>query len=130
MGWETFTAANPNKSSVGDGQCLFTKTITNGVLKAGATFQYSPSAASPPPNPTTLFTTAADIPLSNNVYPIPDSSLPTSFNIPPKGAFSGGNYTTMTGATYNPTTNTLQGTFNDDPAGDDDDCDWSASGGS
>jgi hypothetical protein len=131
MGWETFNAGNPNKSSVGDGQCQFTKTITNNVLKAGAQFQYSPSAASPPPNPTTVFTTGADIPLNgNNVYSIPDTGLPPSFNIPPKGQFSGGNYTHMVGATYNPTTNALQGTFNDAPAGDVDDCDWSAQGGS
>ena len=134
MAWKTFYVVQKNGNDVADGQMNFEYTITpDGILLSGAVLQYSPSAAPlpPPATQTTILTTSTDISLDDNeVYPLPDTTLANKFNIPPKGAFKGGDYNQMTGATYDPDTNKIQGIFQvRTPGGEDAECSWTADAG-
>jgi hypothetical protein len=134
MSWVTFNVVQGNGNTVADGQLNFTFTLSNNntTLNAGATLQYSPSAASPPPNSTTILTTTSAINLANGVFALPGATLTNKFNIPGKGSgFNGGHYNTLSNCTFNPSTSVIQGLFTDvGIANSSDPCDWQASASS
>ncbi len=135
MAWTVFNVIKNGNTADGQVQLTLASGSNSTVMKAGSTLQYSTSAASPPPDSTvkTIFTTTADISVANSVFTIPDSTLPDNFNVPPKGAFAGGNFQFARGMSYNPTTLVVRGRFTNSPTADgppgggDDDCNWSAS---
>ena len=131
MAWVAFIVVVPPNSSEQDGQLNFTYTLSNNnqTLNSGAQLQYArDNHPTPPPNPTTIFTTTAAITANGEgIFELPDVTLTNNVNIPHRGRVVGGNYNTLTSILFVPGTSELSGVFKDvGIGGQDADCDWNA----